>query len=96
MDTHDRLKKQNKLKQNVEVCTERQIRKEEEHKRRKLNASEKRKIRKSWEKSADRVDKTKLSEVWNPQSKGVDDFKRPEFGRYFGGVNFDKEGKIIQ
>jgi len=40
---------------------------------------------------------SKLSTAWNddkPQS--VPDGKRPMFGSYFGGVEFDKEGNIIR
>jgi len=40
---------------------------------------------------------SKLHGVWNQEkSKAIDDSKRPEFGCYFGGVNFDKNGKIIR
>ena len=39
----------------------------------------------------------KLSTSWNDEpSKAIPDGKRPMFGSYFGGVNFDKNGDIIK
>ena len=36
-----------------------------------------------------------LPHVWNQEKDDTpDDFKRPVLGRWFGGVNFDKNGKI--
>jgi hypothetical protein len=36
-----------------------------------------------------------LYNVWNKEKDNTpDDFKRPVLGRWFGGVDFDKNGKI--
>lgn len=95
MNTFDRKEKESKLRQNVEVSTERELRQIEQREKRTRKPGEFEKLRKKWEKGARRVDETMLSKVWNPKESGSENPKRPEFG-YFGGVNFDKDGKIIK
>jgi hypothetical protein len=60
-----RSDKERILKHNVEVNTERHYRSEILKRGESNNSKLKEEIRKSWEESARRVDKTKLHEVWN-------------------------------
>lgn len=92
----ERDKKETRLRNNVEMAVEREQRQIEQIENRERLPGEKEKRREKWLESANRVDKSKLSEIWEPpQHKAISDSKRPEFG-YFGGVNFDKNGKIIR
>ena len=61
----DRINKQKKLRHNVEVSTKRWIDSEYKRLKREPTESEKSKMRKTFEESANRIDKTKLHEVWN-------------------------------
>ena len=63
MSSRDR--KEERLRRNVEVSTERWKRSVEQNERRTVGAEEKRKMRKEFEESAMRIDKTKLHKVWN-------------------------------
>jgi len=94
MNTFDRKAKEKKLKRNIDVSTERELRQIEQRERRHRKPGEFDSLRRKWETGAKRVEK-KLPELWNPKESGKDDFKRPMFG-YFGGVSFDKNGKIIK
>jgi hypothetical protein len=92
MDTFNRRKKQEKLKRNIEVSLEREVRQVQETQRRKIGSEERKKMRKKWVQGAERVEKTMLSKVWNPKQ---DEDKPGKTKGYFGGLNFDKEGKIM-
>jgi hypothetical protein len=88
------VEKESKLLQNVEVALEREVRQIKETQHRELAPGERDELRKKWEDSAQRIDSSgKLSEVWNAKP-GTGQEKRHAFG-YFGGVNFDPEGKIV-
>ena len=60
-----RSDKERKLKQNIEVATEREYRAELKKLKQSDNPKVREMIRKQWEKSARDVDKNKLHEVWN-------------------------------
>lgn len=59
-----RADKQRKLKHNVEVNTERAYRSHLRNTGKADDPAEKSKLRKEFEKSAERIDRTKLHEVW--------------------------------
>lgn len=63
MPSRDR--KEERLRHNVEVSTERWVRSEQQRLRTTLAPEQKRKMRKEFEESARRIDKDKLAEVWN-------------------------------
>jgi len=60
-----RTSKESLLRHNVAVSTERQYRSELKKRGESHNPKLKENIRREWEQSAARVDKTKLHEVWN-------------------------------
>ncbi|KPK95795.1 hypothetical protein AMJ80_03535 [bacterium SM23_31] len=60
-----RADKERNLRRNIEISTEREYRDELKKLRQTDNPKLKEKIRKEFEKSAERIDKTKLHEVWN-------------------------------
>jgi len=85
-----------KLKKNVEINAARSVRQWEKDNRTKAPEKVKRDFRKVFQKSA-ASDEKKLPGIWNKEkSNEVDTSNRPELGCYFGGVNFDKEGRIIR
>ena len=92
-----RVTKERKLKRNVEINTERAVRQYQDVERREIKPQEREEFRQMFEKSALDVDKNgTLDRIWNDQpGKASDISERPMFG-YFGGVNFDKNGKIIR
>ena len=54
------------------------------------------KERKQFRQGAVEAEKS-LPRAWNPEiGNSPDTDKRPMFGCYFGGVNFDKDGKVIR
>ena len=61
----NREDKQRKLKHNVEVNTERAYRSHLRNTGKTEDLKEREKLRKEFEKSAERIDRTKLHEVWN-------------------------------
>lgn len=86
--------KEAKLKNNVDMAVEREMRQIEETQHRERQPGEKEQLREKWEQSAYRVEK-KLPEIWNDKpDKGTNE-KRPEFG-YFSGITIDKNGKIVR
>jgi len=60
-----RAYKESHLKANIEKSTQREYREELKKRKEGDNPKLKEVIRKEWEKSAQRIDKTKLHEVWN-------------------------------
>ena len=60
-----RSDKERKLKEHIEVATEREYRAELKKLKQSDNPKVREMIRKQWEKSARDVDKNKLHEVWN-------------------------------
>ena len=60
-----RTNKESKLKHNVEASTERAYRAELRKSRKSEDLKLRERLRKEFEQSARRVDKTKLHEVWN-------------------------------
>lgn len=57
--------KENTLRRNVETAVEREMRQIEQAQKRERLPGEKEKLRGKWEDSANRIDRTKLNEVWN-------------------------------
>ena len=91
MDTFRTDKKIEKLKRNIDVSLEREVRQKEKLERRTIRSEERREMRKKWVQGAYRVEK-KLPEVWNPKT----DVDKGTAKGYFGGVSFDNEGRIIR
>ena len=60
-----RENKEKILRRNIEVSTERWKRAEEKRLKRDLSPKEKQNMRKEFEDSARRIDRTKLHELWN-------------------------------
>ena len=96
MDTVSLDKKQKKLRDNIETSLESECRQIKSDEGRELKSGESEKLRQKWEEGATRITQSgKLAEVWNPKESTGNENTRPEFG-YFGGVQFDKNGKIIR
>jgi hypothetical protein len=94
MDTVSKDAKQKKLRDNVEVAVEREMRQIEQTQCRERLPGEKESLKEKWIQGAQRIESSgKLAEVWNPKalpgSEGT-------IQGYFAGVNFDKEGRIIR
>ena len=89
-----RANKERRLAKNVELNTARSVKAWEEETGKSATPEVKEEYRKMFVDSAERVD-TRLDSVWNSKSEGSDDFKRPDLG-FFGGVDFDKNGRIIR
>lgn len=95
MDTLRRDKRETKLRQNVEVAVERELRQAEQAQQRERLPGEKERLKEKWIESARRIDRSgMLPRIWkNERSNPVD---AGQILGYFGGVNFDKNGKIIR
>ena len=91
MDTFRTDKKVEKLKRNIDVSLEREVRQKEQVEHRVIRSEERKEMRKKWVQGAYRVEK-RLPELWNPKK---DEDKGTTVG-YFGGVSFDNEGRIIR
>jgi hypothetical protein len=84
--------KEKKLKNNVDMAVEREMRQIEEKEGREREPGELEQLRPKWEQSAQRAEK-KLPEIWNDKPETGSD-KRPQLG-YFSGVTIEN-GKVIR
>lgn len=89
-----RSNKERQLKKNIELSKARAIQAAKETNQRELTAKEEQYFEDELMKAVPEAE-SKLPRIWNDKSVGKDDFKRPDLG-FFGGVNFDKNGKIIR
>lgn len=88
-------RKTDQLKKNVEINTARSIRSWQKENKTTAPKKVKDEFRRGFEKSAAEVE-GQLPHVWNAKEDNTpDDFRRPGLG-FFGGVSFDKEGKIVR
>ena len=66
MDTFRTDQKIKKLKRNIDVSLEREVRQKEKVKRRTIRSEERQQMREKWVEGAKRVEK-RLPELWNPK-----------------------------
>jgi hypothetical protein len=87
-----REEKESKIKEHLETALEREMRQIERKEKRTRRAGEKEKERQKWIDAAERVDKSKLDEMWNDEPS--EDSSGQAIG-LFSGITF-KNGKIVK
>ncbi len=91
-----RSDKERVLKDNLDKAVDRSKRDYQKETGKQMSETRQQMEKKEFSKAVTVADKM-LDNSWNDESsQGIDTSKRPMFGTYFGGVNFDKDGKIIR
>lgn len=74
------------------MSVERELRKIEQQEKRVRRPGEKEKLKQKWIEGANRVDKSKLSEIWEDEKTTDKGYVKG----YFTGITFDENGRIIK